>query len=103
MYFVVNANRPLVDDLDGVVDAINRIENVSRIKVTGLINNAHLGPDTKSSDIIKGIELTSAVSAKLNIPFLYTTIAEEFIATTREIADINKVFYIKRYMKLPWE
>ncbi len=103
MYFVINANRPLVNDLAGVVDAISRIENASRLKVSGLINNTNLGADTKSRDIIKGIELSEAVSAKLNIPFLYTTINEEFISTTREIADINKVFYIRKYLKLPWE
>ncbi len=103
MYFVINANRPLVDDIAGVVDAIKRIEKVSRLKVTGLINNTHLGPDTQSSEIRKGIGLTEAVSAKLGIPFLYSTIAEEFMVKTREITDINKVFYISRYMKLPWE
>lgn len=103
MYFVINANRPLVNDLAGVTNAITRIESVSRIRVTGLINNTHLGPDTTNKDIKKGIELTEAVSVKLNIPFLYTTIDERFITTTREIADFNKVFYIERYLKLPWE
>jgi hypothetical protein len=41
------------------------------MKITGIINNTHLLEETTLEDIIKGVELSKAVSQKLNIPIKY--------------------------------
>lgn len=103
MAFVINANRPQVSTATDVIAAIRRIESVSRLKVTGLINNTHLGVGTTLSDITKGTQLTGEVAEKLKIPFLFTTIDEKFKEITSNIDCKERVLYINRFMRLPWE
>lgn len=103
MLFVLNGNRPYVSTLEGAADTINRIEEASRLKINGIINNSNIGSETTLEEIKKGLELAQLVSEKTNIPLLYTTISSHLKTESREYAKQNPVFYIQRYMKLPWE
>jgi len=105
MIFVVNVNRPYVSTVSGILGTIENIESVSRLKVSGLINNTNLGIETQLSDIKNGFEITRETSRKLQIPFLYTTVSEELRSKIENLsfAKENTVKTIKRYMKLPWE
>lgn len=55
MDYVINANRPLVNTVEGVINSIRQIESVSRLKVSGLINNTNLGVETTLETIVKGM------------------------------------------------
>lgn len=104
LLFVINANRPYVSSVEGVINTIKEIEAVSRLRVTGLINNTNLGcHETTVENIIQGLEIAEKVSEELEIPYLYTTMSDKIVEQTEEFASINKVNYIKRFMKLPWE
>jgi hypothetical protein len=103
MLFVLNANRPYVSTVEGVISTIERIEEASRLKVTGIINNSNIGSETTMENILKGLELALIVSERTNIPFLYTTIATQLMDSTDEFAKVNPVLYIDRYLRLPWE
>jgi hypothetical protein len=103
MLFVLNGNRPYVSTLEGAMETIERIEVASRLKVTGIINNTNIGSETTLADIEKGLLLAQTVSAKTNIPLLYSTISEQLRNETGEFAKENPVVYIHRYMRLPWE
>lgn len=103
MHFVVNINRPYVSTVSGIAETIKQIENVSRLKVSGLINNTNYGLETTSDNIEEGCRITKEASERLNIPFLYTTISEHLKDATMKITDEYDVKYIKRFMKLPWE
>lgn len=103
MYFVVNINRPYVSTVSGIAETIKQIENVSRLKVSGLINNTNYGLETTLTNIEEGYRITREASEALKIPFLYTTISEHLENETKRFADEHDVKYIKRFMKLPWE
>jgi hypothetical protein len=103
MLFVLNGNRPYVSTIEGAVETIIRIEEASRLKITGIINNSNVGSETTIEEIEKGLELAILVSQVTGIPLIYTTISEHLREKTIEYANGNPVFYIKRYMKLPWE
>jgi cellulose biosynthesis protein BcsQ len=103
MLFVLNANRPYVSTLEGAITTITRIEEASRLKITGIINNSNIGSATTLNEIEKGYELAKQISANTNIPFIYTTIDNSLIAKTTDFAKQNPTTYIQRYMKLPWE
>lgn len=103
LLFVINANRPYVSSVDGVINTIHQIETVSRLRVTGLINNTNLGcADTTVDNLLQGIEIAEDVSEKLGIPFLYTTLSEN-ISDNGEFEALTNINYIKRFMTLPWE
>lgn len=103
LWFVLNANRPYVSTVEGAAYTIGQIENASRLKVTGIINNTNIGLKTTMEDVWLGHELSCQLSEKLDIPFLYTTIANHLKKDAWDFACRYEAFFIERYMKLPWE
>jgi hypothetical protein len=103
LLFVLNMNRPYVSTLQGAKDTIQRIEEASRLKVTGIINNTNVGNETAMADIHKGLELSNSLAAAFSIPLKYTTISSQLKREAADFAKRNNVLFINRYMKLPWE
>jgi hypothetical protein len=103
MNFVLNANRPYVSTLEGAMYTVREIEKVSRLKVTGLINNSNIGSATTMDEILRGFELSSLLSEKLQIPLLYTCVSSHLENEIEDFAKDHEVMLIQRFMKLPWE
>jgi energy-coupling factor transporter ATP-binding protein EcfA2 len=103
LLFVLNSNRPYVSTLDGALYTVAQIEKASRLKVTGIINNANIGIETTMEDIQNGYDLSCQVSDKLQIPLLFTSISTQLKMEAENFAENHKVMFIDRYMKLPWE
>lgn len=101
--FILNANRPYVSTLEGAVDTLLKIEKASRLKITGIINNSNVGNETTLADVEKGLELSRALSKKLNIPLLSTTLSLHLSAEADSFLPVSEVKVISRYLKLPWE
>ncbi|UCZ52777.1 hypothetical protein LGQ02_18640 [Bacillus shivajii] len=77
-WFVSNANRPYVSTVTGIKNTINEIEQTARLKVTGLINNTHLGDETFGADeVIKGEKLALEAEEKLHIPYMFSFISSK--------------------------
>jgi len=101
MFFVVNANRPETQTAEAAIRYIKEVERVSRIKVTGLINNTHLLKSTTVEDVLSGQKLIEEISELLNIPVKY-------VSALRKVAnelpkDIKgEVFPLDLYMREEW-
>ncbi len=101
MFFVINANRPETQTIENVERYIREIENASRTKVTGLINNTHLLKSTTVEDVLFGQKLVEEVSHALNIPVKYVSALEHVAANLP--ADIEgEIFPINLYMREDW-
>jgi hypothetical protein len=103
MYFVLNANRPYVSTLEGAMYTVREIEKVSRLKVTGIINNSNIGSATTIDEILRGFELSSLLAENLQIPLLYTCVSTHLEKEIADFAKSHEVILIQRFMKLPWE
>ncbi|WP_195948338.1 ATP-binding protein [Paraclostridium bifermentans] len=101
MFCVVNANREQTQTTSDVINHIRAIENSSKLKVTGLINNTHLVRETTIEDILKGQELVKKVSNITNIPIKYVTCLESLIPQLPTNLD-GDVFPINLYMRECW-
>lgn len=101
MFCVVNANREQTQTTSDVINHIRAIENSSKLKVTGLINNTHLVRETTIEDILKGRELVKEVSNITNIPIKYVTCLESLIPQLPTNLD-GDVFPINLYMRECW-
>ena len=73
MFMVVNANRELTMDVEGIKRHKETIEATSRLKVTGFINNTHLIRETTLEDVLKGDKLLKEASKELGIPIRYVS------------------------------
>ena len=101
MFCVVNANREQTQTTSDAINHIRAIENSSKLKVTGLINNTHLVRETTIEDILKGQELVKEVSNITNIPIKYVTCLESLIPQLPTNLD-GDVFPINLYMRECW-
>ncbi|KDR94464.1 hypothetical protein SAMN02745945_02977 [Peptoclostridium litorale DSM 5388] len=101
LLFVVNANREQTATPEGVIDHMEKIEQTTGLKVTGLINNTHLVRETTAEDVIKGHELSKKVSKLKNIPLRYTACTESILKELPEEIK-ESVFPIKLYMREDW-
>lgn len=79
MFFVINANRPETQTLEKVLEYMTKIEDVSRAKITGLVNNTHLLKSTTVDDVLKGQELALKVQEETGIPIKYISVLKSVV------------------------
>ena len=66
--FIVNPMRPTAADLESAYATLEKIKFVSRLDVTGIVNNANLAGETDYTHLIEGYELVKALSERTGIP-----------------------------------
>jgi len=76
LLYVVNLYRPETANTELIIKAIKDLESEAQITVTGLINNTNLMSYTTVEDIIEGERVLTEVSARLNLPIVYTVVEE---------------------------
>ncbi len=111
VYYVINIRRPLSGGLDENLEMLGKIQGVSRLAVTGLINNTNLAHETTVQDLFDGLEVTRRLSEATGIPVAATLgLPEVLIDFVNEAAGIGtdftyigKPIELKRYMHRDWE
>ena len=101
MWMVVNANRPETGKQDQVVRFLREIENISRLKVSGLINNTHMAGETKIEDMVKGSALCRQVSDCTGIPVRFTCVPAG-LAPRLPVEPEGEIIEMKRYLEAIW-
>ena len=66
--FIVNPMRPTAADLESAYATLEKIQFVSRLDVTGIVNNANLAGETDHTHLVEGYELVKALSERTGIP-----------------------------------
>ena len=66
--FVVNPMRPTAADFASAMAVLEKIQFVSRLAVTGIVNNANLAGETEVSHLAEGYELVQQLSEATGIP-----------------------------------
>ncbi len=79
MYMVVNANRPETNSVKTVMEFLNGIEEKSKLKINGLINNTHLVRETTVQDILDGDKLVREVSEYASLPVMFCSYIEDMV------------------------
>lgn len=99
VYFVLNERRMITADLDGAFDAFSEIAAVTRLPVTGIINNTHLKEETTAEMVLKGQELAEQLSKKTNLPVVFISGKKEVLDALPEEYQPLK-FPIQTYINL---
>ncbi len=100
MLMVINKYRPLTRDAQSVIEIKDEIENASKIKFTGIVNNSNLGNETTLENIHDSIEYAEEISQKISLPILMTAIREDLF---KENISINNLFKINIFPKNIWK
>lgn len=101
MFFVLNANRPETQTLEKTLEYMVKIEDVSRAKITGIINNTHLLKGTTAEDVLRGQKLALEVSARTNIDIKYISVLEDVVPSLPKDLE-GEIFPIKMFMREEW-
>ena len=102
MLQVVNAFRPWTDTVDGCRRIMDEIQASSRLRMTGIISNAHLMEDTTRDVILRGVDLARRVAEAAGLPLRFVTAPGALAA---EIAGEVEapVLALRRLMLPPWK
>ncbi len=99
---VINSRRPFTDTVEGCVKMMRMIEESSRLKVSGLIVNAHLVDQTTVDVVVEGYELAAKVSAASGVPVEFVAAMGKLAQAPEILALDVPVFAIERNMLPPW-
>ncbi len=99
VFFVLNQMRLMTADLEGSLDAYQDIAGVSRIAITGIINNTHLKEETVSEMMLEGQLLAEKLADKLSLQVDYISGTPENLAELPAEYDAKK-FPIQFYINL---
>jgi len=102
MLLVVNPYRPFTQSVPQIKQMAQEIENSSRLKISGIISNPNLSRQTDEKIIKQGHILIKQASQKLNLPIEFICIDEQFYQKVKREDFVEPIFYIKRFMRLPW-
>ena len=84
--FIVNPLRPTAADPESALDTLNKVQYVSRMAVTGIVNNANLAGETDVSHLKMGYDLVKALSEQTGIPVWGTCGKQEVLDQFRTCA-----------------
>lgn len=101
MFFVLNAYRPETQSVEKVIEYMTKIEDVSRAKITGIVNNTHLLKSTTIDNVIDGYKLALDVSKATGIPIKYNVCLESLSSDLPKDLE-GKIFPINLYMREEW-
>ena len=99
---VINPNRPFTDTIDGCMKIGREIEAASRLKINGLIGNAHLIDETRPETIDQGYQFAQELAAKSGLPLKFITVADELIDLIDPDNYNCPILPIKRQLVPPW-
>jgi len=100
-YLVVNANRPETASAEGAELHLKEIEAVTKLKITGLVNNTHMLRETTKTDIEKGRRLCRELEARTGVPLRISCYPENLVDPA-DIPGKEALLPLGLYMRQSW-
>ncbi len=100
---VVNTKRPFTNNVEGIVEMKEMIEEASKISVDNLICNINVGDSTSTEDIKEGYKTVENASKQLNLPIKFISIKEDLLGDLEKFEYKQELFPIQRFLKNPWD
>ncbi|AUG57463.1 P-loop NTPase [Acetivibrio saccincola] len=102
MYLVVNTKRQDTDTVSKIIKMAKEIEEASRLNITGLVNNTNLLKNTTIDDVVEGHVIIKEASEELGVPISFVSGFYDYLKGIEDIIG-NKVLFLNKYIKLPWD
>lgn len=101
MLYVINRYRVLSQTPEEAAELLREIERASRLTATGIVNNSHLGVETRLETLLEALPFAQQTARLTGLPLLGST-APDFAVGGGE--SLPEGFYpIKRLVKFFWE
>lgn len=101
MLYVINRYRVLSQKPEEAAALLREIESASRLKATGLVNNSHLGVETKLSTVLDSMPYAEETHRLTGLPLLYSTVPDFALEKEAQLpAGCRKISRLVRFL---WE
>ena len=100
LIMAVNTRRPFTSTADEIIIMASELQEASKMKITGFINNTNILEQTTASDILEGEKILLEVQEKTGIPVVMTTVMNG-VMTDDEIKRLHtpEVMKLRRTIK----
>lgn len=100
LIMAVNTRRPFTSTADEIIIMASELQEASKMKITGFINNTNILEQTTASDILEGEKILLEVQEKTGIPVVMTTVMDG-VMTDDEIKKLHtpEVMKMRRTIK----
>ncbi len=100
LIMAVNTRRPFTSTADEIIIMASELQEASKMKITGFINNTNILEQTTASDILEGEKILLEVQEKTGIPVVMTTVMNG-VMTDDEIKRLHtpEVMKMRRTIK----
>ncbi|QDR80788.1 hypothetical protein [Sporomusa termitida] len=96
---VVNTRRPFTGTAAGIMSTLRRIEQVSRLTISGLVSNTNLGAETTAAHVHAGLPIIEQAAAALDLPVKWVVVPA-WLAPS--VHSSRPLFILKPYTHYPW-
>jgi len=101
---VANLFRPETNSTDKIVSFVRKINAMSKLDITGLINNGHMLHDTTKEHLLMSQKAVVKAAKMLNIPFQYTQLRKDiYNKLADEIVSEKVLTFSKLTMREIWQ
>lgn len=101
MLYVINWYRVLSQTPEEAAELLQEIQTASRLKATALVNNSHLGVETKLDTLTSALDFAEKTSQVTGLPLLYSTAPDFALEPGETLPEGFRT--VKRYVKFMWE
>ena len=100
--FIVNPLRPTAADLPSALDTFYKVQYVSRLPISGIVNNANLAGETDVNHLVEGYKLVKALSEQTGVPVWGTCGTRDVLQAFENYAEENVLdpTYIGKYQPI---
>ena len=94
LLMAVNIKRPFTSTVDEIIIMASELQEASKLKITGFINNSNLLEQTTADDIFEGERILLEVQERTGIPLIMTSFMEG-VLTDEQISSLKAPSYLK--------
>lgn len=98
MYLVVNLLRPSTETVEDIVEMAHNIEDASRLKITGLVNNTNLSYESAAQQVTDSMDTVRRAADALGVPLSFVTARHDIAQTLG-----GEVLPLDLHLSLPFE
>ncbi len=103
VWMVVNLYRPGTSSAEEILKTASSLTSISRVNLTGIINNSNLGLETTPNLVEEGFYEIKGASEKLGIPIIMTTVEKKIFSEVKNVLkDDHKAFPLEIYLRPEW-
>lgn len=77
LLYTASMYRPLTEQAEDALANLKEIEQISRLRATGIVHNSNLGAETTSADILAAVPWADALAAESGLPLVCTCVMKD--------------------------